>query len=81
MDKSQKEGNINGKAPLYMCVSNRIITGSDLDHMLFIIFVNDLEEIINSYLIKFSVNTEIRGVLNTEEDQSLTKNELNCLVK
>jgi len=52
-----------------------------LGPVLFLIFINDLDSALISFILKFADDTKLFGIVNTDEDKAAIQRDLSCLVE
>ena len=72
---------LEGTVSDWVAVISGVPQGSVLGPLLFLIYINDLEEGIKSLLLKFADDTKIFREIKTSEDIHLLQEDLNILVK
>ena len=72
---------INGKPSEWTSVSSGVPQGSVLGPILFIIYINDIEENINCKIPKFADNTKIANKADSATQRLLLQNDLDTLVE
>ena len=79
-DRSQRvivEGEISNYKPVFSGVPQ----GSVLRPILFLIFINDLEDVLSSKVLKFADDTKVFRTVKPDADKDTLQNDLTMLVK
>ena len=71
---------INGNMSSWKCVSSGVPQGSVLGPLLFLIFINDIDDGINSEILKFADDTKLYRKVNNTDDSVLLQSDLDKLV-
>lgn len=79
-DRSQRV-QIQGSFSEWKPVTSGIPQGSVLGPVLFILFINDLPDVIKSLCSLFADDTKVFGPANTEEERVILQNDLNRLMQ
>ena len=72
---------IHGKCSSWTGVTSGVTQGSVLGPILFVMFINDIEEGVCSNLLKFADDTKLFCKVGTNEDCSSLKSDLRLLYK
>ena len=72
---------INGKSSDWINVSSGVPQGSVLGPILFIIYINDIDERINCKLSKFADDTKIANRVDSESQRQLLQRDLDTLIE
>jgi len=72
---------VNGKSSTWSHVLSGIPQGSVLGPILFVIFINDLPEVVSSTAKIFADDTKLFSSVMTEDDHKQLQNDLNSLIK
>ena len=70
----------NGNMSSWKCVSSGVPQGSVLGPLLFLIFINDIDDGINSEILKFADDTKLYRKVNNTDDSVLLQSDLDKLV-
>ena len=72
---------VNGKASEWLPVTSGIPQGSVLGPLLFLIYINDLPDDINSDVYMYADDTKLYREIKTIEDQRILQKDLDTLTK
>ena len=72
---------INGKKLSWRVVLSGVPQGSVLGPLLFFIYINDLDDGIMNWILKFADDTKIFGSVKTLEQHNQLQNDLNALLQ
>ena len=72
---------VDGEVSNWKSVLSGVPQGSVLGHILFFIYINDLDDSITSNVLKFADDTKLFRKVNTDGDKQHLQNDLNRLVK
>ena len=72
---------VNGKTSSWLPVTSGIPQGSVLGPLLFLIYINDLPDNINSEVYMYADHTKIYREIKTIEDQTILQSDLDTLTR
>ena len=72
---------LNGKFSEWASVTSGVPQGSVLGPVLFLIYINDIDENIRNHILKFADDTKVFGPSSTDEDTNSVQNDLQTLMK
>ena len=72
---------VDGEVSNWKSVLSEVPQGSVLGPLLFLIYINDLDDTITSNALKFADDTKVFRKVNTDSDKQHLQNDLDRLVK
>jgi len=72
---------ISGTFSSWLRVLSGVPQGSVLGPILFLIYINDLDNGVQSWILKFADDTKIFSAVNSDPDRTRLQNDLNNLLK
>ena len=72
---------VDGEVSNWKSVLSGVPQGSVLGPLLFLIYINDLDDNITSNVLKFADDTKVFRKVNTDGDKQYLQNNLNRLLK
>ena len=71
---------INGSLSQWLAVLSGIPQGSVLGPVLFILYINDLPDLVKNFTMLFADDTKIYSVVNNERDRNSLQDDINKLI-